>query len=169
MPVLLFFTLFALLDFVVLFSVGDQIGLLTTLALILATGFIGWHMVRQEGTATLARARQRLERGELPSGELLTGAALIFGGALLMAPGFLSDALGFVCIIPGTRRLMGQLLARANLGVRGMAYARGSAGADRDHGWEQTRAERTHREGDRTRGHDQPLEGDFISRDDLRH
>ncbi|TFH87313.1 FxsA family protein [Billgrantia azerbaijanica] len=174
MPFLLVFTLFALLDFVVLFSVGGQIGLLTTLAMILATGFIGLHLVRREGTATLARARQRLERGELPSGELLTGAALIFGGALLMAPGFLSDAVGFMCVIPGARQLMGRLLARANLGVRGMAYARTSARAGSEHGWEQTRSgwehpeqgERRHASG--AQDHDRPLEGDFISRDEPR-
>ncbi len=87
MPFLLIFTLFALLDFVILFSVGSQIGLLTTLLLVLATGFIGLHLIRREGAATFARARERLERGEVPSGELLTGAALIFGGAPADGPG----------------------------------------------------------------------------------
>ena len=94
MPLLLFFSLFALLDFVILFSVGSEVGLLTTLLLVLATGFIGLHLIRREGTATLARAQQRFAQGEIPSSELMTGAALIFGGALLMAPGFLSDGLG---------------------------------------------------------------------------
>uniref|UniRef100_UPI000650F989 FxsA family protein n=1 Tax=Halomonas sp. PR-M31 TaxID=1471202 RepID=UPI000650F989 len=73
MPILLAFTLFALLDFVILFSVGAQIGLLATLVLILATGFIGLYLVRREGVATFQRAQQRLAQGEIPSDELMTG------------------------------------------------------------------------------------------------
>lgn len=106
MPILIFISLFTLLDFVVLFSIGSQIGLLTTLLLVLGTGFAGLHLIRKEGVATFARARQRMQAGEVPSSELLTGAALIFGGALLMAPGFLSDALGLACLIPSARQLM---------------------------------------------------------------
>lgn len=115
MPLLLFFSLFTLLDFVVLFSVGSQIGLLPTLLLVLATGFTGLYLIRQQGTATLLRARERMAQGELPSSELLTGAALIFGGALMLAPGFLSDALGLLCVMPGARRLPARLLALLNL------------------------------------------------------
>lgn len=170
MPFLLFFTLFALLDFVILFSVGGQIGLLTTLGLILATGFLGLHLVRREGAATFARARQRLELGEIPSSELLTGAALIFGGALLMAPGFVSDALGFLCVIPGARRLTGRILARLNFSVRGMAYAHRSTRTGGESGWQadsrpddEGRDSRA-RDGD----HESPLEGDFIGRDEPR-
>ncbi|MGL6249746.1 MAG: FxsA family protein, partial [Billgrantia desiderata] len=65
MPLLLFFSLFTLLDFVVLFSVGSQIGLLPTLLLVLATGFTGLYLIRQQGTATLLRARERMAQGEL--------------------------------------------------------------------------------------------------------
>ena len=175
MPFLLAFTLFALLDFVILFSVGSQIGLLTTLLLVLATGFIGLHLIRREGAATFARARERLERGEVPSGELLTGAALIFGGALLMAPGFVSDALGFLCLIPDARRLLGKLLTV--LGLRmgsvqvhtsGGDAAGPRQGADAD--WQQASGRpRNHSGGEAERpgdGQEGPLEGDFISRDE---
>lgn len=178
MPFLLIFTLFALLDFVILFSVGSQIGLLTTLLLVLATGFIGLHLIRREGAATFARARERLERGEVPSGELLTGAALIFGGALLMAPGFVSDALGFLCLIPDARRLMGKLLAW--LGIRtqgfhvhseGFTSTSGSGtGKPRDD-WAQA-DEGRHRRGAGEPGSgdadDGVIEGEFISRDERR-
>ncbi|WP_254274927.1 FxsA family protein [Halomonas sp. 3H] len=177
MPFLLAFTLFALLDFVILFSVGSHIGLLTTLLLVLATGFIGLHLIRREGAATFARARARLERGEVPSGELLTGAALIFGGALLMAPGFVSDALGFLCLIPDARRLLGKLLARLGVRaqgvhVRGGGFAHGTRhGADAD--WQQAAGDArpgnsqggaSAREGEP----DGPIEGEFISRDEPR-
>ncbi|WP_069384371.1 FxsA family protein [Halomonas caseinilytica] len=169
MPFLVIFTLFALLDFILLFSVGSQIGLLTTLALVLGTGFIGLHLIRREGVATFARAQERMARGEVPSGELLTGAALIFGGALLMAPGFLSDALGFMCLIPDARRLMGKLLGwlglrMGHLHVQGASW-RTEANAD----WQQ--ADARQREADGTSRHDNtegPLEGDFIGRDEHR-
>ncbi|PWV70937.1 FxsA family protein [Halomonas sp. A11-A] len=176
MPFLLAFTLFALLDFVILFSVGSQIGLLTTLLMVLATGFIGLHLIRREGAATFARARERLERGELPSGELLTGAALIFGGALLMAPGFVSDALGFLCLIPDAHRLLGKLLARGGVRAQGIHVGGGFAsGPRRGHAddWQQaaseprpdSRASSSASDGSSGEG---PLEGEFISRDDAR-
>ncbi|HBQ07922.1 MAG TPA: exlusion protein FxsA, partial [Halomonas sp.] len=115
MPILLFISLFTLLDFVLLFTIGGQIGLLTTLLLVLGTGFIGLYLIRKEGVSTFARARQRMQMGEIPSQELLTGAALIFGGALLLAPGFLSDALGIACLIPNARQLLMKALTWAGL------------------------------------------------------
>ncbi|MCG7598916.1 FxsA family protein [Halomonas sp. McH1-25] len=170
MPILFAFTLFALLDFVILFSVGAQIGLLMTLLLILGTGFLGLHLVRREGLATFQRAQQRLAQGEIPSSELMTGAALIFGGALLMAPGFLSDALGFMCLLPTSRRFLGKLLSRLPFRVQSFtatSYTRGSEG------WSQ-QTRRDNDTLDQTR-HDEsqdqgtPLEGDFISKDEPRY
>ncbi|MEQ5802340.1 FxsA family protein [Halomonas sp. H10-9-1] len=176
MPFLLIFTLFALLDFVILFSVGSQIGLLTTLLLVLATGFIGLHLIRREGAATFARARERLERGEMPSGELLTGAALIFGGALLMAPGFVSDVLGFLCLMPDARRLIGKLLAWLGIRTQGFRVhregfgARPSAGRPHDD-WAQADEGRRHRGADEPSSRhadDGVIEGEFIPRDERR-
>ncbi|SFH48348.1 FxsA family protein [Modicisalibacter xianhensis] len=170
MPILFAFTLFALLDFVILFSVGAQIGLLMTLLLILGTGFLGLHLVRREGLATFQRAQQRLAQGEIPSNELMTGAALIFGGALLMAPGFLSDALGFMCLLPTSRQFLGKLLSRLPFKVQSFTsttYTRGSEG------WsQQTREndETTHQpRHDERRDGGTPLEGDFISKDEPRY
>ncbi|MGM0535670.1 MAG: FxsA family protein [Pseudomonadota bacterium] len=174
MPFLVVFTLFALLDFVILFSVGSQIGLLTTLLLVLATGFIGLHLIRREGVATFARAQQRMAEGDIPSGELLTGAALIFGGALLMAPGFVSDALGFMCLIPTARRLLGRLLSWAGMRMRGV-HVRADTyrpRQDTDADWQQAggRRESTSEQSAGPHGGRQeaPLEGEFISRDDAR-
>lgn len=171
MPLLLLFSLFALLDFVILFSIGSEIGLLTTLLLVLGTGFIGLHLIRREGTATLARAQQRFAQGEIPSSELMTGAALIFGGALLMAPGFLSDGLGLMCLIPDARRLLGKLLARIGLKgqIFGGASQAGARGVPPD-GWEAASGARREERHDETAAHhassQTPLEGDFISRDE---
>ena len=64
------------------------------------------------------RAQERLQRGEMPSGELMEGAALIFGGALLMAPGFLSDGLGLLCLLPASRGLLTRGLSGNNVIAR---------------------------------------------------
>ncbi len=164
MPILIFISLFTLLDFILLFSIGSQIGLLTTLLLVLATGVIGLHLIRKEGVSTFARARQRMKAGEIPSQELMTGAALIFGGALLMAPGFLSDLLGIACLLPSARQLLYKGLAW--LGLKTSVNTK-------PHTHEKTR--RQQRAGYGGTSTSEPggsaedgsvIEGDFISRDD---
>lgn len=172
MPVLIVISLFTLLDFVVLFSVGGHIGLLATLLLVLLTGIGGLHLIRREGAHTFARARERLNAGEVPSTELFTGAALIFGGALLMAPGFLSDALGLACLIPDARRLLFKLLAWLGLkaSVSGAQRQDGSAHGASE--WNTQRPSGSQRSSDKAhRPHTEgePLEGDFISHDEPFH
>lgn len=157
MPLLIFISLFTLLDFVLLFSIGSQIGLLTTLLLVFATGFIGLHLIRKEGVSTFARARQRMQAGEIPSSELLTGAALIFGGALLMAPGFLSDALGVACLLPNARRLMLKALTWVGLKTSINPQQRADEHQHQDSPHQNEYASRQQKG---------PLEGDFISRED---
>lgn len=172
MPILIFISLFTLLDFVVLFSVGGHIGLLATLLLVLLTGIGGLHLIRREGAHTFARARERLNAGEVPSTELFTGAALIFGGALLMAPGFLSDAIGFACLIPDARRLLFKLLAW--LGFKASLSSAHHPGS-RSHGaagWSTQRQHHSTRRSSTAHGHESdhaPLEGDFIAHDEPFH
>lgn len=166
MPILVFVSLFTLLDFVILFSIGSQIGLLTTLLLVIGTGVVGLHLIRKEGVATFARARQRMQSGEIPSNELFTGAALIFGGALLMAPGFLSDALGLACLVPNARRLLFKLLTA--LGLR--ATAQRTADSQNSNAYQHD--EPRYRQNDSASSSEQPqgpIEGDFISRDEPKH
>jgi UPF0716 protein FxsA len=156
MPILIFISLFTLLDFIVLFSIGSQIGLLTTLLLVLGTGFAGLHLIRKEGVSTFARARQRMQAGEIPSSEILTGAALIFGGALLMAPGFLSDALGLACLIPSARQLMFKALTWLGLKTVVGQQEGYNAPSDRPNEYQHKQSSQEER----------PIEGDFISRDE---
>lgn len=171
MPILLVITVFGLLDFVVLFSVGSHIGLLPTLILVLLTGAIGLHLIRREGRATLMRAQERLQRGEMPSNELMEGAALIFGGALLMAPGFLSDALGILCLLPTSRSLMTRGLSGDNAVAR-FFKKRFTTARQSSESRSSSRAQADHQHGTSQHqdGNDdgQPLEGDYISRDEPR-
>ncbi|MFN2409123.1 MAG: FxsA family protein [Halomonas sp.] len=166
MPILVFISLFTLLDFVILFSIGSQIGILVTLLLVIGTGVVGLHLIRKEGVATFSRARQRMQAGEIPSSELLTGAALIFGGALLMAPGFLSDALGLACLVPNARRLLFKLLTALGLKVA----AQRTTGHDTS--WSDQQDAPGYRRNESASSADQPqgpIEGDFISRDEPKH
>ena len=155
MPILLFISLFTLLDFVLLYTVGSRIGLLATLALVLGTGFIGLLLIRKEGVSTLTQARQRMQMGEIPSREVLTGAALIFGGALLLAPGFLSDALGIACLLPSARQLLLKLMAW--LGIKASLATRQGPAPER---------EPPHQHKPGSTSSEGPLEGDFISKDE---
>ena len=100
---LLVFITVPLLEMVVLIQVGGIIGALPTVALTVLTAVIGVALLRHEGTATIARVQDKLNRGEIPDVELLEGVMLLFGGALLLTPGFITDTIGFICLLPGLR------------------------------------------------------------------
>jgi UPF0716 protein FxsA len=68
------------------------------------TAVIGVNLLRQQGISTLMRANQVMSAGQIPAMEMMEGIVLAVGGALLITPGFFTDALGFVCLIPITRR-----------------------------------------------------------------
>jgi UPF0716 protein FxsA len=103
---LLLFLLVPLLEIYLLIVVGGIIGALPTVALVVLTAVIGAALARHQGLATLQRVQATLARGEAPAIEMLEGALLLVGALLLLTPGFFTDALGFVCLVPPTRRLL---------------------------------------------------------------
>ncbi len=100
----LLFLLFPILELAVLISVGSAIGVLPTIALVILTSIFGGLMLRIAGITTAWRARERLARGEMPDQEVLQGLMMAVGGGLLLLPGFISDAIGILCLLPFTRR-----------------------------------------------------------------
>ena len=105
MPLLfLFFLAMPILEMVILIKVGGIIGALNTVGLVVLTAAIGAWLLRREGLDTLLRANKRMESGEVPAQELFEGLALAAGGALLLTPGFVTDAIGFALLIPLSRR-----------------------------------------------------------------
>ncbi|MEE2764728.1 FxsA family protein [Marinobacter sp.] len=114
MSVFLFlFIVMPIAEMAVLIKVGGLIGVLNTVGLVLLTAVIGAWLLRQQGLATLLRANQRLNSGELPAKEVAEGLILAVGGALLLTPGFITDTVGFLCLLPGTRHwLAAQALKR---------------------------------------------------------
>lgn len=103
---LLLFLLFPLLELAVMIKVGGSIGVLGVLLLIIGAGILGVMLIRVAGPAMALRARERLARGEMPEAAMLEGLMLAVGGLLLLFPGFISDVLAVVCLLPMTRNLL---------------------------------------------------------------
>lgn len=129
MPTALFlFIAMPIIEIAVLLRVGESLGWLLTLAIVVFTAVLGTVMLRQQGLATLQKARQRMSSGEMPAEQLLEGMLLVVGGALLLTPGFVTDAFGFACLVPWSRQwLAGKVAARSVMGIGGMGRATGSA------------------------------------------
>lgn len=99
----------------ILIEVGRVIGGLPTIALVALTAIIGASMLKRQGIATLTRAQQRMESGQVPATELIEGLLLAVGGALLLTPGFVTDVIGFSCLIPQSRRALAEAVIRRGL------------------------------------------------------
>lgn len=126
MPVLLvLFVVVPLVEIYLLIEVGQVIGALPTIGLCVLTAAIGGALLRQQGLDTLARARRNLDQGHVPALELFEAVALAIGGALLLTPGFVTDVIGFACLLPPTRRLLVQLALRRVNVVYGPAGGHG--------------------------------------------
>ena len=98
------------LEMYVLIKVGAQIGAMTTIFLVLLTAFVGLFLLRQQGFRTLFNAKTKIERAELPLEEIFAGIFLAIGGALLLTPGFITDFIGFLCLVPSTRKVLISLI-----------------------------------------------------------
>lgn len=103
---LLLFVLVPAIELILLISIGQWMGTLPTLVLILLTGALGAYLVRLQGVQVLNQMRGEIRTGRLPAGALVDGAMVLVAGALLMTPGILSDTLGLLCLIPTTRRVI---------------------------------------------------------------
>jgi UPF0716 protein FxsA len=106
-PLFFFLLLFVgipLTELYFLIKVGAQIGAFPTIFLTIFTAFLGGYMVRRQGFSTLMRVRGMMERGEVPAIEMMEGAVLLVCGVLLLLPGFITDAVGFVFLVPPIRR-----------------------------------------------------------------
>ncbi|MBK1885476.1 FxsA family protein [Marinobacter sp. DY40_1A1] len=114
MPIFLFiFIVMPIAEMAVLIQVGSVIGVFNTIGFVLLTAVVGAWLLRQQGLATLLKANQRLNSGELPAKEVAEGLILAVGGVLLLTPGFITDAVGFLCLLPFSRHwLAAQALKR---------------------------------------------------------
>ncbi|MFK7814842.1 MAG: FxsA family protein [Gammaproteobacteria bacterium] len=93
-----------IIEIYLLIKVADVINWLPTIALVVLTAVLGASLLRSQGSQTYLRFNQALSEGRVPANEILEGVALLVGGALLLTPGFFTDLIGFICLLPFTRR-----------------------------------------------------------------
>ena len=91
-----------------LIEVGSIIGAFPTILLVVFTAVLGAWLLRQQGFATFQRFQQSLAQGVIPAYEMIEGPIILVGGALLLTPGFITDMVGFACLIPSLRRKIAQ-------------------------------------------------------------
>jgi UPF0716 protein FxsA len=103
---LLLFISVPILEIYLLISVGSLIGVLPTVLLVIFTAVLGTYLLRAQGLATLQKMQATLEQGQMPAEALFEGVFLLVGGALLLTPGFFTDALGFLCLMPFVRKFL---------------------------------------------------------------
>jgi len=109
---LLLFTIIPAIEIGLFVVVGRDIGPAATISVVIFTGFAGAALARYQGTRVLTQIQEALAGGTIPTDELVEGALVLFGGALLLTPGFLTDAWGIACLAPPTRRLFALGLKR---------------------------------------------------------
>ena len=100
------FFLVPLVEIYLLIEVGSVIGAFPTIFAVVFTAVLGAWLLRIQGFSTLRRVQQTAAQGGIPAIELLEGAMLLVAGALLLTPGFFTDAIGFLCLVPPVRRVM---------------------------------------------------------------
>ena len=102
----LLFIAVPLVEIYLLLEVGGMIGAVPTIGLVVLTAAAGAALVRAQGFSTILQVRRSLEAGEVPAVAIIEGIFLLVAGALLLTPGFLTDAIGFGCLIPPLRRAL---------------------------------------------------------------
>jgi UPF0716 protein FxsA len=118
---LLLFIVVPLLELYVILQVGEAIGVLPTIALLIVDSLLGAALMRSQGRAVWQRFQSTMQAGRIPHREVFDGVLVIFGGAFLITPGFLTDIIGILFLAPPTRALirrvfLGRLAARMALG-----------------------------------------------------
>ncbi len=113
---LLLFILVPIIEIGVFIQVGDQIGLGATLVIVIITAIIGVNLLKQQGFAVMRDIQNSLNQGKVPALEIASGAQLLFAGGLLLTPGFVTDIIGFLLMVPAIRMLLAKfLISRINL------------------------------------------------------
>ena len=100
---LLLFTIIPLVELFLLVKLGTVVGVGPTVALVIFTGILGAWLARQQGLGVLRRLSEDLAKGRLPAEALIDGLLIVVAGAVLLTPGLLTDALGFLLLVPRTR------------------------------------------------------------------
>lgn len=114
----LLFLVVPIVELAVIIQVGQALGVLPTLAVLVLMSVIGAWLMKREGLGVLRRARQQVRTGKVPGREMVDGFLIVLGGAMMLTPGFVTDGVGMALLLPPVRAvvrpvLLSQLQARA--------------------------------------------------------
>lgn len=110
MPLFLLFVVVPIVEIWLFLTVGGRIGVLNTILVVILTAAAGAFLVRQQGMAALKRAQLAMGQGQVPGNELMDGVMILAAGLLMLTPGFFTDTVGFLLLIPATRAILRQTL-----------------------------------------------------------
>ncbi|UPR28801.1 membrane protein FxsA [Vibrio crassostreae] len=130
-PILLLLFIFVpIIEIGLFIQVGGFFGLWPTIALVLITAFVGASLVRSQGIQTLMSVQGRLQQGEMPAQQILEGVMLAVAGVLLLTPGFMTDALGMLVLLPAPRAMIAKKMMEKMVvtNMSGGFHAGGQAG-----------------------------------------
>ncbi len=114
------------IEIYLLLKVGGIIGAFPTILLVVFTAVLGAWLLRQQGFATFKRLQENLAQGKIPAYEMIEGPIILVGGALLLTPGFITDTLGFICLIPQFRKKIAKYIIENHLVQVGGHYQWGN-------------------------------------------
>jgi UPF0716 protein FxsA len=130
------FILVPIAELYVILKVGDLIGWLPTLALLVADSLLGTWLMRSQGRAVWQRFQTTMQAGRLPHREVLDGVLVIFGGAFLITPGFLTDIVGFLLLVPPTRSVFRRFIVQRGGRMFGISIATGRRAPEPPDDWD---------------------------------
>lgn len=110
--IFLLYLVFPIVEVYFLIKAGEHFGFWPIFSLVVLTAWIGSRLVKHEGFQVLTQLQQRMTQGQSPHREMLEGGVLLIGGLLLIAPGFITDSFGLLCLIPFSRRWMARRLEK---------------------------------------------------------
>lgn len=109
---LILFVIIPVTELYILIEVGKRIGSLTTISIIIFTGILGAYLVKNQGFMILKKIQNDLNDGIMPGDSLIQGAIILAGGILLLTPGFVTDTVGFIFLIPVSRNVIKKYLLK---------------------------------------------------------
>ena len=108
----LLFVAVPILELMVIVQVGQSLGAWNTAGLLVVDSLLGAWLVKHQGLGLIRKSRERLRNGEMPGSEISAGIAVLFAGALMLTPGFVTDAVGLMLLIPPIRNLLTSSIRR---------------------------------------------------------
>ena len=106
------FVVVPILELLVIIQVGQSVGAWNTVILLVVDSLVGAWLVKHQGIGLLKKSQDRLRKGELPSDEIFSGVTVLFAGALMLTPGFLTDLVGLLLLVPPIRAVVLMIVRR---------------------------------------------------------